>query len=82
MKNGSRDGVHPLEFRQAAGRILSRNGRSVDPPGSGIGAQELNPGEEVRVLVRFGNSQGRYAFHCSNALHEDLGLMIRWDVEP
>jgi FtsP/CotA-like multicopper oxidase with cupredoxin domain len=82
VKNESSDAVHPLEIRQATQRILSRNGRPVEAPGTGTGSAELSPGDEVRMLVRFGEFTGRYVFHCSNASHEDLGLMIRWDVEP
>jgi FtsP/CotA-like multicopper oxidase with cupredoxin domain len=82
LKNESRSILHPIELRQGKGRILSRNGRPVDAPGSEVGGAELGPGDEVRLLVRFGDFTGRYVFHCSNASHEDLGLMIRWDVEP
>jgi FtsP/CotA-like multicopper oxidase with cupredoxin domain len=82
LKNESRDAIHPLEIRQAGGRILSRNGRPVDAAGSETGVAELNPGDEIRLLVRFGDFTGRYVFRCSNALHEDLGLIFRWDVEP
>ncbi|HLY77283.1 MAG TPA: hypothetical protein VKT21_05315, partial [Thermoplasmata archaeon] len=33
VKNASREALHPLDLRQAAGRILARNDRAVHPPG-------------------------------------------------
>ena len=66
--------------------VLWNGGRdSTHPIGlrsEGQGVLELAPGRELRVLMRFGDWTGRYVLHCANFVHEDLGMMIRWDVEP
>jgi FtsP/CotA-like multicopper oxidase with cupredoxin domain len=38
--------------------------------------------ETVRVFVRFRDFFGRYPLHCHNIVHEDHGMMARWDVVP
>ena len=41
----------------------------------------LMPGERVRLLVRFGDYQGLYLYHCHNLEHEDMGMMRNFLVE-
>jgi FtsP/CotA-like multicopper oxidase with cupredoxin domain len=41
----------------------------------------LMPGERVRVLVRFGDYQGLFLYHCHNLEHEDMGMMRNYLVE-
>jgi FtsP/CotA-like multicopper oxidase with cupredoxin domain len=36
----------------------------------------LRPGEAVEIITRFGGYRGRYLFHCHNAEHEDMGMMV------
>jgi FtsP/CotA-like multicopper oxidase with cupredoxin domain len=45
-------------------------------------AEDLRPGGEVRLLLRFGDKPGRRIFPCGSPIHADLGLLIQWDVEP
>ena len=78
VKNRSQDRRHPVEIRPGPFRILARNGQPVPPDQS----NELLPGDELQMLVTAGDAAGRYVLPCSNAVHEDQGLMIRWDVEP
>jgi len=78
VKNGSQDRRHPVSFSGGPFRILSRNGLAVAPESN----PELLPGDEVRLLVTVGDAVGRHVLPCSNKVHEDHGLMIRWDVEP
>jgi len=41
----------------------------------------LNPGEEVRIFIRFRDFEGRYVMHCHNLIHEDHDMMVRFDVK-
>lgn len=72
---------HPVHIHFEEGRILSRNGKP--PPPHEAGRKDvfvLNPGEEVRVFIRFRDFLGKYMMHCHNTTHEDHAMMIRWDV--
>lgn len=41
----------------------------------------LMPGENVKLLMRFGDETGLYLYHCHNLEHEDLGFMRNYRVE-
>ena len=65
------------------GRILSRNGKP--PPPHERGRKDvfvLNPGEEVRVYIRFRDYLGRYVMHCHNLIHEDHDMMVQFEIVP
>ena len=40
------------------------------------------PGDEMKVLLRFMDFEGRHVMHCHNVVHEDHAMMIRWDILP
>jgi FtsP/CotA-like multicopper oxidase with cupredoxin domain len=72
---------HPVHIHLEEGRILSRNGKP--PPPHEAGRKDvfvLEPGEEVRVFLRFRDFVGKYMMHCHNLTHEDHSMMIRFDV--
>jgi FtsP/CotA-like multicopper oxidase with cupredoxin domain len=72
---------HPVHIHLEEGRILSRNGKP--PPPHEAGRKDvyvLEPGEEVRVFIRFRDFVGKYMMHCHNLTHEDHAMMIRFDV--
>jgi FtsP/CotA-like multicopper oxidase with cupredoxin domain len=72
---------HPVHIHMEEGRILSRNG--VAPPAHEMGRKDvyvLEPGEEVRVFIRFRDFAGKYMMHCHNLTHEDHAMMVRFDV--
>jgi FtsP/CotA-like multicopper oxidase with cupredoxin domain len=72
---------HPVHIHMEEGRILSRNGRP--PPPHEAGRKDifvLQPGEEVRVFIRFREFVGKYMMHCHNLTHEDHAMMVRFDV--
>ena len=72
---------HPVHIHLEEGRILTRNGRP--PPMHEQGRKDvyvLEPGEEVRVFIRFRDFLGKYMMHCHNTVHEDHAMMIRWDI--
>jgi FtsP/CotA-like multicopper oxidase with cupredoxin domain len=81
VKNQTQDRRHPIFFVPGPFRILSRNGLPVSP-GSADRSLDLLPGDELRLLMRCGDAPGRFVLPCANRVHEDHGLIIRWDVEP
>ena len=73
---------HPVHIHLEEFRILSRNGR--EPPLHERGRKDmvvLEPGEKVRIFIRFRDFTGKYMMHCHNLTHEDHAMMIRFDVE-
>ncbi|MNW19456.1 Multicopper oxidase [compost metagenome] len=41
----------------------------------------LGENEAVRVFLCFRDFTGKYVMHCHNVIHEDHGMMLRWDIE-
>eukprot|EP01121_Diplochlamys_sp_Union-15-3_P001467 TRINITY_DN1126_c0_g1_i1.p1 TRINITY_DN1126_c0_g1~~TRINITY_DN1126_c0_g1_i1.p1 ORF type:complete len:598 (+),score=93.81 TRINITY_DN1126_c0_g1_i1:66-1859(+) len=41
----------------------------------------LGPGEEIRVVAKFGPNAGNYMFHCHNLVHEDNDMMLAFGVQ-
>jgi FtsP/CotA-like multicopper oxidase with cupredoxin domain len=72
---------HPVHIHMEEGRILSRNG--APPPPHEVCRKDiysLEPGEEVRVFIRFRDFVGKYMMHCHNLTHEDHAMMVRFDI--
>jgi FtsP/CotA-like multicopper oxidase with cupredoxin domain len=72
---------HPVHIHLEEFRILTRNGKA--PPAHERGRKDvvvLDPGEEVRVFIRFRDFVGKYMMHCHNLTHEDHSMMVRFDV--
>ena len=72
---------HPVHIHMEEFRILSRNGRP--PPPHEAGRKDvvvLEPGEKVRIFIRFRDFTGKYMMHCHNLVHEDHSMMIRFDI--
>jgi FtsP/CotA-like multicopper oxidase with cupredoxin domain len=40
----------------------------------------LEDGETVEVLVQFNQYKGVYLMHCHKLEHEDIGMMINFEV--
>lgn len=73
--------VHPVHVHLVRFQILERNHRPPDPHERGWkDTVAVAPGEEVRVIARFGGYRGRYLIHCHNLEHEDHRMMARYDV--
>jgi spore coat protein A len=81
FKNGGGGWFHPIHTHDEAFRILDRDGSP--PPTYEAGLKDvvnLNPGEEVRVILQFRDYLGKYVMHCHNIEHEDMRMMVRFDV--
>lgn len=40
------------------------------------------PGEKVRVMMRFEDYEGLFAYHCHNLEHDDMGMMRNYQIIP
>ena len=78
---------HPVHIHFEEGKILSRDG--LPPPiwekwgrkdMFRIGPDE-NSSREVTIAYRFREFSGSYVEHCHNTTHEDLAMLLRWDIE-
>ncbi|KAI5776508.1 Cupredoxin [Geopyxis carbonaria] len=79
--NGSGGWAHPIHIHLIDFRVVSRNGRGVEP--YEIGFKDtvfLDENEEVQVIARFHPWAGEYMFHCHNLIHEDHDMMAEFDV--
>jgi FtsP/CotA-like multicopper oxidase with cupredoxin domain len=82
LRNDSGGWVHPVHIHFEEGRILTRNG--LAPPQWERGRKDmyyLGPNENVSVFMRFRDFTGKYVMHCHNTMHEDHGMMVRYDIE-
>ena len=76
--------VHPFHIHNTQFRILDRDGRT--PARNETGLKDtvvVNPGETVRLLVRFENysdAERPYMYHCHILEHEDAGMMGQFTV--
>jgi FtsP/CotA-like multicopper oxidase with cupredoxin domain len=72
---------HPIHIHAEEFRILWRNGGK--PPAYELCRKDvllIKPQEEVQIFLRFRDFLGKYPIHCHNVLHEDLAMMLRFDV--
>ena len=80
-RDGDMDMPHPFHIHSTQFRIISRNGEQ--PPENERGWKDtfnLNPGEEVEVLVKF-DHLGVSMYHCHILEHEETGMMGQFKVE-
>jgi spore coat protein A len=83
--------AHPMHMHLVAFQVLDRQGFTTGPGGEiiPIGSPQLPPAEErgwkdtatvwpnqiLRVIARFEDYKGRYAYHCHILEHEDHEMM-------
>ena len=64
-------------------QILDRNGNAPAAFESGWkDSVTVQPGERVRIIMRFGDFPGRYLYHCHLLGHADAGMMATMLVTP
>ncbi len=72
---------HPIHIHLEEFRILWRNGKAPPPHEQcRKDVLRINPNEEVQIFVRFRDFLGKYPIHCHNVIHEDMSMMLRFDV--
>lgn len=85
--------AHPIHFHGRQFQILDRtvvpssvaNWNTVKDGYNDSGWKDtfmLMPGETVRILVRHGKNPGLFNYHCHNLVHEDMGMMRNFRLNP
>lgn len=70
--------IHLIRFQ-----ILDRNGVAPGPAEAGWkDTVHVNPGETVRLIMKFGDFTGRYTYHCHLMNHATAGMMAQMEVVP
>jgi spore coat protein A, manganese oxidase len=85
FKNGGGGWFHPIHTHDQGFHILLRNGRTPPPQEQGLkDVVALAGGDQADVLIHFegANNLGKYNIHCHNTEHEDMRMMVRFDVVP
>ncbi len=81
LRNDGGGWDHPVHIHFEEGRILKRDGLPPSPHERGRkDVYNLPPNGEVEVYLQFRDFTGKYLMHCHNVVHEDHGMMVRWDV--
>jgi FtsP/CotA-like multicopper oxidase with cupredoxin domain len=73
--------LHTVHIHLVRFLMLDRNGQLPEPYERGWkDTVALDPGDVVRLVMRFPEQRGRYLVHCHNLEHEDTSMMARYDV--
>ena len=83
MRNEGSTWSHPVHVHFEEFQIIEKNGQPIDT-NDVLNARKdvlwLGPNDEVKLLFKFRDFEGRYVIHCHNVVHEDLAMMLRWDI--
>ncbi|KAF2645789.1 phenol oxidase A [Massarina eburnea CBS 473.64] len=82
LENSSGGWTHPIHVHLVDFRVISRNGRGVEPYES-AGLKDvvwLGRNEVVKVEAHYAPWSGVYMFHCHNLIHEDHDMMAAFNV--
>ena len=74
---------HPVHMHEVQFQVLARAGGRgrVLPWETGWKDTVLvHPGERVDVITTFNQNRGRFLLHCHNLVHEDMGMMLNFEV--
>ena len=81
--------IHPVHHHHTEGQIISRDGKMPQPDERGrkdayrIGdaALETSGSSTMTVDIKFSDWLGRYPCHCHNNMHEDAGMMFKFEIK-
>lgn len=74
---------HPVHMHEVQFQVLERAGGRgrVMPWEQGFKDTVLVfPGERVSVIAAFDRYRGRFLMHCHNMVHEDMGMMLNYEI--
>jgi FtsP/CotA-like multicopper oxidase with cupredoxin domain len=81
LKNGGGGWWHPIHIHLEAHQVQTFNGAPPLPQNAfKKDTTLLGPDDEAEVFMRFRDFPGRFVTHCHNIEHEDMRMMIRFDV--
>jgi spore coat protein A len=76
--------THPIHLHLVEFEVIGRGPDGQEPPHpnerGGKDTVRVNPGETVRIVVKFGDYPGIYPFHCHILEHEDHDMMRPFEV--
>lgn len=79
--NGGGGWAHPIHIHDDAHQIVSMKGRNLDPQDRfKVDTVRLESGNEAVIRIAFRNFLGPFVMHCHNLEHEDMAMMIRFDI--
>lgn len=74
---------HPVHMHETHFQVLGRTGGRgrIMPWETGWKDTVLvHAGERVDVISRFDQNRGRFLMHCHNLVHEDMGMMLNFEI--
>lgn len=75
---------HPIHLHLVTFRVIGRGDNGTNEPHpSDRGLKDtvrVDPGETVRIAVKFDGYTGRYPWHCHALEHEDFSMMVPFRV--
>ncbi|MBI5363399.1 MAG: multicopper oxidase domain-containing protein [Planctomycetes bacterium] len=85
--------AHPIHFHGRHFQVLSRTNVSGNPSyyaavSAGFADHGWKdtvlvwPGERVQILMRYSQYTGLFLYHCHNLVHEDMGMMRNYRIDP
>jgi FtsP/CotA-like multicopper oxidase with cupredoxin domain len=78
--------IHGLQFKVLEREIEAGDGAVYESLKDGIVDEGwhdtvlVNPGERVRLVMKFEDFNGLYLYHCHNLEHEDMGMMRNYEI--
>jgi FtsP/CotA-like multicopper oxidase with cupredoxin domain len=79
--NGGGGWAHPIHIHDDAHHIVSMKGRNLDPQERfKVDTVRLESGNEAEISIGFRNFLGPFVMHCHNLEHEDMAMMMRFDI--
>ena len=74
---------HPVHMHEVQFRVMDRRGGRARIMPWEHGPKDtvlVLPGEEVTVRATFDSYRGRFLMHCHNVVHEDMGMMLNYEI--
>jgi spore coat protein A, manganese oxidase len=83
LANSSGGWVHPIHIHDVPFQVIAHGGRAPAPwERNEKDTVALGHGDSATVRLKFIDFTGPYVFHCHNMEHEDMRMMVRFDVVP
>ena len=74
---------HPVHMHEVHFQVLERiggRGRIFPWEAGWKDTVLVHPGERVSVIATFDQYRGRFLMHCHNMVHEDMGMMMNYQI--
>lgn len=81
--NSQGDELHPMHLHGVHFQVLERSGGRAQLIASESGWKDtvlVMPSETVKIIIPFSTLTGVFVFHCHNLEHEDVGMMLQYQL--